>query len=270
KYGNYIGGEWVAPISGAYFENVSPITGQTICEIPRSNAADVDRALDAAHAAKASWGKTSTTERGKILEKIAQRIEENLEMLATIETWDNGKPIRETMAADLPLAIDHFRYFAGVIRAQEGSICEIDETTVAYHYHEPLGVVGMIIPWNFPILMATWKLAPALAAGNCVVLKPAEQPPMAILVWLELIGDLLPPGVLNIVNGFGLEAGKPLAWSPRFAKIAFTGETTTGRLIMQYASQNLIPVTLELGGKSPNIFFADVLQEEDDFVDKAV
>src|SRR6202042_2146788 len=239
-------------------------------EIPRSNAADIDRALDAAHAAKASWGKTSTTERGKILEKIAQRIEDNLEMLATVETWDNGKPIRETMAADMPLAIDHFRYFAGVIRAQEGSICEIDANTIAYHYHEPLGVVAQIIPWNFPILMATWKLAPALAGGNCVVLKPAEQTPVSILVWAELIGDLLPPGVLNIVNGFGVEAGKPLASSSRIAKIAFTGETTTGRLIMQYASQNLIPVTLELGGKSPNIFFEDVAAANDDFYDKSL
>jgi len=270
RYGNFIGGEWVAPASGQYFENVTPVTGQVLCEIPRSNAADIDRALDAAHAAKAAWGKTSTTERGRMLEKIAQRMEENLELLATIETWDNGKPIRETMAADLPLAIDHFRYFAGVIRAQEGSICEIDESTIAYHYHEPLGVVGQIIPWNFPILMATWKLAPALAAGNAVVLKPAEQTPLGILVLAELIQDILPPGVLNIVNGFGLEAGKPLASSPRIAKIAFTGETTTGRLIMQYASQNIIPVTLELGGKSPNIFFADTMREDDDFFDKSL
>jgi aldehyde dehydrogenase len=270
RYGNFIGGEWVAPASGQYFENVTPVTGQVLCEIPRSNAADIDRALDAAHAAKAAWGKTSTTERGRMLEKIAQRMEENLELLATIETWDNGKPIRETMAADLPLAIDHFRYFAGVIRAQEGSICEIDESTIAYHYHEPLGVVGQIIPWNFPILMATWKLAPALAAGNAVVLKPAEQTPLGILVLAELIQDILPPGVLNIVNGFGLEAGKPLASSPRIAKIAFTGETTTGRLIMQYASQNIIPVTLELGGKSPNIFFADTMRDDDDFFDKSL
>jgi aldehyde dehydrogenase len=270
RYGNFIGGEWVAPASGQYFENVTPVTGQVLCEIPRSNAADVDRALDAAHAAKIAWGKTSTTERGRMLEKIAQRMEDNLELLATIETWDNGKPIRETMAADLPLAIDHFRYFAGCIRAQEGSICEIDESTIAYHYHEPLGVVGQIIPWNFPILMATWKLAPALAAGNAVVLKPAEQTPLGILVLAELIQDILPPGVLNIVNGFGLEAGKPLASSPRIAKIAFTGETTTGRLIMQYASQNIIPVTLELGGKSPNIFFADTMREDDDFFDKCL
>jgi aldehyde dehydrogenase len=270
RYNNFIGGEWVAPASGQYFENVTPVTGQVLCEIPRSNAADVDRALDAAHAAKTAWGKTSQAERAVLLNKIAQRIEDNLEMLATIETWDNGKPIRETMAADLPLAIDHFRYFAGVIRAQEGSICEIDETTIAYHYHEPLGVVGQIIPWNFPILMATWKLAPALAAGNAVVLKPAEQTPMSILVLMELIRDILPPGVLNIVNGFGLEAGKPLASSPRVAKIAFTGETTTGRLIMQYASQNIIPVTLELGGKSANIFFADTMREDDDFFDKCL
>ncbi len=270
RYDNYIGGRWTPPASGQYFENVTPVTGQVMCEIARSNAQDVERALDAAHAAKAAWGKTSQTERGRLLEKIAQRMEENLEMLATIETWDNGKPIRETMAADLPLAIDHFRYFAGVIRAQEGSICEIDETTVAYHYHEPLGVVGMIIPWNFPILMAAWKLAPAIAAGNCVVLKPAEQTPMSILCLMELIEDILPPGVLNIVNGFGLEAGKPLASNSRIAKIAFTGETTTGRLIMQYASQNIIPVTLELGGKSPNIFFADVMREDDAFFDKAL
>src|SRR5438045_195826 len=270
RYDNFIGGEWVAPLSGQYFENVTPVTGQVLCEIARSNAADVDRALDAAHAAKKMWGKTSTTERGRMLEKIAQRIEDNLEMLATVETWDNGKPIRETMAADMPLAIDHYRYFAGVIRAQEGSISEIDANTIAYHYHEPLGVVGQIIPWNFPILMATWKLAPALAAGNCVVLKPAEQTPMSILVLMELIQDLLPPGVLNVVNGFGLEAGKPLASSNSIAKIAFTGETTTGRLIMQYASQNLIPVTLELGGKSPNVFFSDVLAANDDFQDKAL
>jgi aldehyde dehydrogenase len=270
RYDNYIGGAWVAPASGEYFENVTPVTGKVLCEIARSNAADVDRALDAAHAAKRTWGKTSLTERGRMLERIAQRIEDNLEMLATVETWDNGKPIRETTAADLPLAVDHFRYFAGVIRAQEGSIAEIDETTIAYHYHEPLGVIGLIIPWNFPILMASWKLAPAFAAGNTVVLKPAEQTPLSILVLMELIADILPPGVLNIVNGFGLEAGKPLASSPRIQKVAFTGETTTGRLIMQYASQNIIPVTLELGGKSPNIFFEDVLDADDAFFDKAL
>jgi aldehyde dehydrogenase len=270
RYGNYIGGRWVEPVSGQYFENVTPVTGKVFCEIPRSNAADVDKALDAAHAARAAWGHSSPTHRANIMNQIAQRMEDNLEMLALAETWDNGKPIRETMAADLPLAIDHWRYFAGCIRAQEGTISEIDQDTVAYHFHEPLGVVGQIIPWNFPLLMAIWKLAPAIAAGNCVVLKPAEQTPASILVWAELIGDLLPPGVLNIVNGFGLEAGKPLASSSRVAKIAFTGETTTGRLIMQYASQNLIPVTLELGGKSPNIFFADVLQEDDDFFDKAI
>jgi aldehyde dehydrogenase len=270
RYGNYVAGEWMTPLSGAYFDNTTPITGKVLCEIPRSNAADIDRALDAAHAARRMWGKTPVAKRARILEQIAERMEQNLEMLATVETWDNGKPIRETMAADLPLAIDHFRYFAGAIRAQEGSISEIDETTVAYHYHEPLGVVGQIIPWNFPILMAVWKLAPALAAGNCVVLKPAEQTPLSILVLLELIGDLLPPGVLNVVNGLGLEAGKPLASSSRIAKIAFTGETTTGRLIMQYASQNLIPVTLELGGKSPNIFFEDVMSADDAFLDKAV
>jgi aldehyde dehydrogenase len=270
RYGNYIGGKWVEPASGQYFENVTPVTGKVFCEIPRSNAQDIERALDAAHAARAAWGHTSPTHRANIMIQIAQRMEDNLEMLALAETWDNGKPIRETMAADLPLAVDHWRYFAGCIRAQEGAISEIDHDTVAYHFHEPLGVVGQIIPWNFPLLMATWKVAPALAAGNCVVLKPAEQTPASILVWAELVGDLLPPGVLNIVNGFGLEAGKPLASSSRVAKIAFTGETTTGRLIMQYASQNLIPVTLELGGKSPNIFFADVLQEDDDFFDKAI
>jgi aldehyde dehydrogenase len=270
RYDNYIGGKWTAPASGEYFDNITPVTGQVICQIARSNATDVERALDAAHAAETAWGKTSQAERGRLLERIAQRIEDNLEMLATIETWDNGKPIRETMAADLPLAVDHFRYFGGVIRASEGSISEIDSTTVAYHYHEPLGVVAQIIPWNFPILMATWKLAPALAAGNCVVLKPAEQTPMSILCLMELIEDILPPGVLNIVNGFGLEAGKPLASSPRVNKVAFTGETTTGRLIMQYAAQNIIPVTLELGGKSANIFFEDVMREDDAFFDKAL
>ena len=270
RYDNYIGGQWVAPSAGRYFENTSPVTGQVLCEIARSDASDVEKALDAAHAAKDAWGRTSTTERANMLIAIAQRMEDNLASLAEAETWDNGKPIRETMAADLPLAIDHFRYFAGAVRAQEGGISEIDHDTIAYHFHEPLGVVGQIIPWNFPLLMAVWKLAPALAAGNCVVLKPAEQTPASIMVLIDLIGDLIPPGVLNIVNGFGLEAGKPLASSSRIAKIAFTGETTTGRLIMQYASQNLIPVTLELGGKSPNIFFKDVMAEDDDFLDKAL
>ncbi|MFL5426312.1 MAG: aldehyde dehydrogenase family protein, partial [Myxococcales bacterium] len=258
RYQNYIGGRWVEPAKGEYFANLSPVTGKPFTDVPRSNAEDVNRALDAAHAAKDAWGKTSYAQRAVLLNKIADRMEQNLEALAVAETWDNGKPVRETLAADIPLAIDHFRYFAGVIRAQEGSVAEVDETTIAYHFHEPLGVVGQIIPWNFPILMATWKLAPALAAGNCVVLKPAEQTPVSILVLMEIIGDLLPPGVLNIVNGFGLEAGKPLASSNRIAKIAFTGETTTGRLIVQYAAQNLIPVTLELGGKSPNVFFEDV------------
>jgi len=270
KYGNFIGGEWREPVSGRYFDNITPITGGKLCEIARSDAADIELALDAAHAAKDKWGRTSTTDRSNILMKIAQRMEDNLDLLARAETWDNGKPLRETLAADIPLAIDHFRYFASCVRAQEGGISEIDQETVAYHFHEPLGVVGQIIPWNFPILMAAWKLAPALAAGNCVVLKPAEQTPSSILVWTELVGDLLPAGVLNIVNGFGLEAGKPLASSQRIAKIAFTGETTTGRLIMQYASQNLIPVTLELGGKSPNIFFADVMNEDDEYLDKAL
>ncbi|HRX75730.1 MAG TPA: aldehyde dehydrogenase family protein, partial [Hyphomonas sp.] len=270
RYDNFIGGKFVAPRAGRYFDNTSPINGKVICQIARSDASDVELALDAAHAAKDAWGRTSATERALILNRIADVIEENLELLATCETWDNGKPIRETMAADLPLAVDHFRYFAGCIRAQEGSLSEIDHDTIAYHFHEPLGVVGQIIPWNFPLLMATWKLAPALAAGNCVVLKPAEQTPASIMVLAELIGDLLPAGVLNIVNGFGLEAGKPLASSNRIAKIAFTGETTTGRLIMQYASENLIPVTLELGGKSPNIFFEDVARADDDYFDKAI
>jgi len=270
RYDNFIGGRWTPPLSGRYFDNPSPVDGLKLCEVPRSDAGDVEAALDAAHAAKDAWGRTSASERAVILNRIADRMEQNLELLATAETWDNGKPIRETLAADLPLAIDHFRYFAGAIRAQEGGISELDHDTVAYHFHEPLGVVGQIIPWNFPLLMATWKLAPALAAGNAVVLKPAEQTPASIMVWLGLIADLLPPGVLNVVSGFGLEAGKPLASSPRIAKIAFTGETTTGRLIMQYASQNLIPVTLELGGKSPNIFFKDVVAEDDDFFDKAL
>ncbi|MFT3791113.1 MAG: aldehyde dehydrogenase family protein [Rudaea sp.] len=270
RYENYIGGKWVKPVAGRYFENITPVTGKPFCEIARSDKDDVELALDAAHKAKTAWGRTAPAERANILNRIADRMEQNLDLLAHAETWDNGKPLRETRAADIPLAIDHFRYFAGCIRAQEGSIGEIDHDTVAYQFHEPLGVVGQIIPWNFPILMAAWKLAPALAAGNCVVLKPAEQTPVGILVWAELIGDLLPPGALNIVNGFGLEAGKPLASSPRIAKIAFTGETTTGRLIMQYASQNLIPVTLELGGKSPNIFFDDVASRDDDFLDKAI
>ncbi|MDF9792612.1 aldehyde dehydrogenase [Methylorubrum extorquens] len=270
RYDNFIGGQWLAPASGRYFENTSPITGKVICEVARSEAADIERALDAAHAAKDAWGRTAPAERARILNKIADRMEDNLDLIALAETWDNGKPIRETTAADIPLAIDHWRYFASCVRAQEGAISEIDHDTVAYHFHEPLGVVGQIIPWNFPILMAVWKLAPAIAAGNCVVLKPAEQTPASILVVMELIGDLLPPGVINVVNGFGLEAGKPLASNPRIAKIAFTGETTTGRLIMQYASQNLIPVTLELGGKSPNIFFGDVVNEDDDFFDKAL
>src|SRR5918998_6956995 len=270
RYGNFIGGEWVPPVGGEYFEDLTPVTGQPFTEIPRSSEADIDKALDAAHGAATAWGKTAPGERANILNKIADRIEENLESLALAEAWDNGKPIRETLAADIPLAVDHFRYFAGAIRAQEGSLSQIDDDTVAYHFHEPLGVVGQIIPWNFPILMATWKLAPALAAGNAVVLKPAEQTPASIMLLMDLISDLLPPGVLNVVNGFGVEAGKPLASSKRIRKIAFTGETTTGRLIMQYASQNLIPVTLELGGKSPNVFFEDVTRTEDDFYDKCL
>ncbi|MCA0436252.1 MAG: aldehyde dehydrogenase family protein [Actinobacteria bacterium] len=270
RYEHYIGGEWVAPVKGDYFENITPVTGQVFTRIARGTAEDIDAALDAAHRAADAWGKTSATERSNILLAIADRIQANLTDIAVAETWDNGKAVRETLNADIPLAIDHFRYFAGCIRAQEGGISQIDETTVAYHFHEPLGVVGQIIPWNFPILMAVWKLAPALAAGNCVVLKPAEQTPWSILKLFEIIGDLLPAGVVNIVNGFGVEAGKPLASSPRIAKIAFTGETTTGRLIMQYASQNIIPVTLELGGKSPNIFFEDIAESKDAFYDKAL
>jgi len=269
-YDNFIGGKWVPAVRGQTFENISPIDGHTVCTIARSTAEDVELALDAAHAAREAWGRTSPAERSLTLLRIADRIEQKLDLLALVETIDNGKPIRETKAADLPLAVDHFRYFAGCIRAQEGSIGEIDHDTVAYHFHEPLGVVAQIIPWNFPLLMATWKLAPALAAGNCVVLKPAEQTPMSIMVLMDMIGDLLPPGVLNVINGFGVEAGKPLAQSRRIAKVAFTGETTTGRLIMQYASENIIPVTLELGGKSPNIFFEDVAAQDDDFFDKAL
>ncbi|QXC61245.1 aldehyde dehydrogenase family protein [Aquihabitans sp. G128] len=270
RYGHYIGGEWVDPAKGQWFENPSPVTGETFTEIARGTADDVERALDAAHAAAPAWGKTSAGERSQILNKIADRMEENLEVLAVAESWDNGKPVRECLAADIPLAIDHFRYFAGALRAQEGSVSQIDDDTVAYHFQEPLGVVAQIIPWNFPILMAVWKLAPALAAGNAVVLKPAEQTPASINILIGLVGDLLPEGVLNIVQGFGTEAGKPLASSSRIAKVAFTGETTTGRLIMQYASQNIIPVTLELGGKSPNIFFRDVADHDDAFYDKAL
>ncbi len=272
KYDNFINGEWVAPIDGEYFDNSSPIDGKVFCQVARSKEADVEAALDAAHAAKDAWGKTSVTERSNMLLKLADGIEANLEAIAIAESYENGKPVRETLAADIPIAMDHLRYFAGVIRAQEGGISQIDEDTVAYHFHEPLGVVGQIIPWNFPILMAIWKIAPALAAGNCVVLKPAEQTPSSILYMLDLIGaaDILPKGVLNVINGFGVEAGKPIASNPRIDKVSFTGETTTGRLIMQYASENIIPVTLELGGKSPNIFFADIMDEDDDFLDKAV
>jgi len=270
QYDHYIGGKWVAPDSGEYFENLSPIDGKAFTKAARGNAKDVEKAIEAAHAAFATWGKSSATSRSNILIKIAQRIEDNLEYLAIVETIDNGKAIRETRAADLPLVVDHFRYFAGVIRSEEGSMSEHDEHTVCINVHEPIGVVGQIIPWNFPLLMATWKIAPALAAGCCVVVKPAEQTPTSIMVLMELIGDLLPAGVLNVVTGFGPEAGKPLATSPRINKVAFTGETTTGRLIMQYASENLIPVTMELGGKSPNIFFESVAAQDDDFLDKAV
>jgi len=270
RYDNFIGGKFVAPVNGRYFTNITPITGAAVGEVARSDGADVELALDAAHAAKDGWGRTPAAERANILLKAADIMEANLDLLARAETWDNGKPIRETTAADIPLAVDHFRYFAGVLRGQEGSMSEIDADTVAYHFHEPLGVVGQIIPWNFSILMAAWKLAPALAAGNCVVLKPAEQTPAAIMVLAELVADVLPAGVLNIVNGYGAEVGAPLAKSPRIAKIAFTGSTQTGRMIMQYATENLIPVTLELGGKSPNIFFSDVMREDDAFLDKAI
>ena len=270
RYDHWIGGEYVKPASGQYFENVTPVTGRVFCEVARGNAEDVEKALDAAHAAFKTWRHTSVTERANILLKIADRMEENLDKLAVAETWENGKPVRETLAADIPLAIDHFRYFAGALRAQEGTLGELDKDTVAYHFHEPLGVVAQIIPWNFPILMAAWKLAPALAAGNCIVLKPAEQTPVSIHYWMSLVADLLPAGVLNILNGFGVEAGKPLAQSRRIAKVAFTGETTTGRLIMQYAADNIIPVTLELGGKSPNIFYRDIADHDDAFYDKCL
>ncbi len=270
KYGNFIGGKWVDPVDGQYFDNTSPVNGKVLCQIPRSNEKDIELALDAAHDAKDAWAATSVTERSILLNKIAQVMEDNLALLAEAETWDNGKPIRETTAADIPLAIDHFRYYAGVIRAQEGSLGDLDADTVAYHFHEPLGVVAQIIPWNFPILMAAWKIAPALVTGNCVILKPAEQTPASILVLMELIADILPVGTLNVVNGYGLEAGKPLATNKRIDKVAFTGETATGRLIMQYAAQNIIPSTVELGGKSPNIFFKDIMREDDAFLDKAV
>ncbi|WGG00855.1 aldehyde dehydrogenase [Pseudomonas sp. GD03721] len=269
RYGNYIGGEFVAPLSGQYFSNTSPVDGSVIGEFPRSNAADIDKALDAAHAAADAWGRTSVQERSHILLKIADRIEANRELLAVAETWDNGKPVRETLNADVPLAADHFRYFAGCIRAQEGSTAEINDGTVAYHFHEPLGVVGQIIPWNFPLLMAAWKLAPALAAGNAIVLKPAEQTPLSITLLVEIIGDLLPPGVINIVQGFGREAGEALATSKRIAKIAFTGSTPVGSHIMKCAAENIIPSTVELGGKSPNIFFADIMNAEPAFIEKA-
>ena len=268
RYENFIGGEWVAPVKGEYFNNITPVTGEVICEIPRSGEADIELALDAAHKAREAWGKTSVQDRSNILLKIADRIEANLEKLAVAETWDNGKAVRETLNADIPLAADHFRYFAGCLRAQEGTMGEIDENTVAYHFHEPLGVVGQIIPWNFPLLMAAWKLAPALAAGNCVVMKPAEQTPVSILILAELIADLLPAGTLNIVNGFGREAGQALGTSKRIAKIAFTGSTPVGSLIMKYAAENIIPSTVELGGKSPNVFFEDIMQQEQDYINK--
>lgn len=270
QYDNFIDGKWAAPVEGRYFDNVSPVTGKSLCKVARSSAPDIELALDAAHRARNAWGRTSAAERARILNQIADRVEQNLDTLAMIETLDNGKPIRETTNADLPLVVDHYRYFAGAIRAQEGRLSEIEHNLVAYHFHEPIGVVGQIIPWNFPLLMSAWKLAPALAAGCCVVLKPAEQTPVCILAFMELIADLLPPGVVNVVNGFGREAGAPLAQSKRIAKLAFTGSTITGRQILKTASENLIPVSLELGGKSPNIFFADVMDEDDAFFDKAL
>ena len=270
RYDNFIGGHWIPPVHGEYVENVTPATGEAFTEVPKSTPEDVELALDAAHAGKTAWGEASTAERSKVLNRVADVIEENVELLAVAESWENGKPVRETLAADIPLAADHFRYFASVIRGEEGAISEIDRNTVAYHFHEPLGVVGQIIPFNFPLLMAAWKLAPALAAGNCSVIKPASPTPWSLLKLMELIGDVLPPGVINVVNGPGGEIGKALAQSKRIAKIAFTGETVTGRLIMQYAAQNIIPSTTELGGKSPNIFFADVMADDDDFLDKAV
>ncbi|TBV13759.1 aldehyde dehydrogenase family protein [Stutzerimonas kirkiae] len=269
RYGNYIGGEFVEPVKGQYFTNTSPVNGEAIGEFPRSTAEDIDKALDAAHAAADAWGRTSVQDRALVLLKIADRIEQNLELLAVSETWDNGKPVRETLNADVPLAADHFRYFAGCIRAQEGGAAEINDSTAAYHFHEPLGVVGQIIPWNFPLLMAAWKLAPALAAGNAIVLKPAEQTPLSITVFIELVGDLLPPGVLNIVQGFGREAGEALATSKRIAKIAFTGSTPVGSHIMHCAAENIIPSTVELGGKSPNVFFEDIMRAEPEFIEKA-
>ncbi|MCG9738857.1 aldehyde dehydrogenase [Shewanella insulae] len=270
RYDNFIGGQWVAPVGGEYFDNRSPVDGQVFCQVARSDERDIELALDAAHAAKDAWGKTSVTERSNLLLKIADRVEQNLEFLAVAETWENGKAVRETLNADLPLFVDHFRYFAGCIRAQEGSAADIDSNTVSYHFPEPLGVVGQIIPWNFPLLMAAWKIAPALAAGNCIVLKPAEQTPVSILVMVELIQDLLPAGVLNIVNGFGIEAGQALAVSKRIAKLAFTGSTQIGHHILKCAAESLIPSTVELGGKSPNIYFADVMEQEDEYLDKAV
>lgn len=270
QYDNFIGGKWVAPTNGEYFESISPVDGNAFTKIARSTAEDIELALDAAWEAAKTFNVSSATERSNMLLKIADRIEANLETLARVETWDNGKAIRETRAADLPLAVDHFRYFAGVIRAEEGSASELDANTVSLNILEPLGVVGQIIPWNFPLLMATWKLAPALAAGNCVVIKPAEQTPVGIMILMEMIEDILPPGVVNVVNGFGVEAGKPLASSPRVEKVAFTGETTTGQLIMQYAAKNIKPVTLELGGKSPNVFFESVMDADDEFFDKCL
>lgn len=268
RYDNFIGGEWVAPVEGRYFDNISPVNGQSYCEVPRSSQSDLDKALDAAHGAADAWGSTSVTERSNMLLKIADRIEENLEMLAYVETWDNGKSIRETLFADIPLLADHFRYFAGCLRAQEGAASDIDATTISYHFYEPLGVVGQIIPWNFPLLMAGWKMAPALAAGNCVILKPAEQTPVSVLILMDLIADIVPAGVINILNGYGVEIGEALASSDRIAKISFTGSTAVGYKILANAAKSLIPSTVELGGKSPNIFFEDIMDQEEAYIDK--
>lgn len=270
RYDNFIGGEWVAPVDGEYMDNISPVTGEVFCQVARGKASDIDKAVDAAEKAFETWGKTSAAERSLVLLRIADIIEENLEEIAVAETWENGKAVRECLAADIPLAVDHFRYFAGVLRAQEGRLSQIDEDTVAYHFYEPLGVVGQIIPWNFPILMATWKIAPALATGNCIVMKPAEQTPASILYLMEKIKDVVPAGVLNIVNGLGEEAGAALTANERIKKIAFTGSTPVGKMINKSTAERIIPVTLELGGKSPSIFFKDIMDEDDDFLEKCV
>ena len=270
RYENFIGGKWLEPTHGAYRADLSPATATAITEVAQSTPEDIELALDAAHAAKDAWGEKSAAGRAEVLNAVADAIEKNAEMLAVAESWENGKPVRETLAADIPLVVDHFRYFAAAARAEEGRSTEIDKDLIAYHFREPLGVVGQIIPFNFPLLMGAWKLAPALAAGNCSVLKPASPTPWSILKLMEVIEDIVPPGVINVVNGPGGKIGQALAANTRIAKISFTGETTTGRQILQYAAQNLIPSTVELGGKSPNIFFKDVMAEDDDFLQKAI